>query len=459
MRTLTAVPNAARWVRLIAVLGAIWSVALPAARVFAAGVSAKLDSADGSTAFQVKDSADATVGRVDSDGNLMLIGSGTFQRGGLDIAHGSVTIRGSNLGLAVGATNFVVTSGGNTGIGTLVPGRPLDLWSTAPRMTDGSVLRVNGLLDYDASYQSGIQAIPVVAPSGASTSEYSGIKGAPASYTANLTNGSLTGVYGSVYWDTPANTLGSAYGLHVQIFNAQAGGTITNSYGLRIDRPSNAGTIGNNYGIYLDNQNFGANSYSMYSLGGLNYLAGNTGIGTSVPQAALHVATAGVPVGPMLLITTGTGVLFEVNRSSAVAFADFYTLGEGYKPGGGTWASSSDARLKKNIAPLESPLDKMLRLRGVTYEWIDPSKQGGMTGPQMGMIAQDVERVFPQWVGTGPDGFRSLAFRGFEALTVESIRELDGRVKALEDDNRELKRKNEQLEKRLMKLENRASKE
>jgi hypothetical protein len=95
---------------------------------------------------------------------------------------------------------------------------------------------------------------------------------------------------------------------------------------------------------------------------------------------------------------------------------------------------SSDARLKKNIASLPDALTRLLRLRGVTYEWLDPDNHGHLTGPQIGMIAQEVEKVFPDWVGTGKDGYKTVAFRGFEALAVESIRELKLQNDRLEKD-------------------------
>jgi hypothetical protein len=40
------------------------------------------------------------------------------------------------------------------------------------------------------------------------------------------------------------------------------------------------------------------------------------------------------------------------------------------------------------------------------------------------MIAQEVEKVFPDWVETGPDGMKRLSIRGFEALAVEALRDL-----------------------------------
>ena len=98
--------------------------------------------------------------------------------------------------------------------------------------------------------------------------------------------------------------------------------------------------------------------------------------------------------------------------------------GDAGKPGGGAWSVASDARLKKEIRPLEQALTRLLQLHGVTYEYKDPKAIHELPGQQTGMIAQEVEKVFPDWVETAPDGMRRLSIRGFEALTVEALREL-----------------------------------
>lgn len=106
------------------------------------------------------------------------------------------------------------------------------------------------------------------------------------------------------------------------------------------------------------------------------------------------------------------------------------------KPTSNTWTILSDARLKKNVEPLTGALDRLLQLRGVTFEWIDPASQGGCDWQQVGLIAQEVEEVFPHWVATGPDGYRTLTVSGFEALTAEALRDLraekDAQIAALE---------------------------
>jgi endosialidase-like protein len=64
---------------------------------------------------------------------------------------------------------------------------------------------------------------------------------------------------------------------------------------------------------------------------------------------------------------------------------------------------------------------------------------GNLSGPQTGLIAQEVEKVFPDWVSSDPEGYKELTIRGFEALTIEALRELKNEV--------------DQMKKRLDKIE------
>jgi hypothetical protein len=84
----------------------------------------------------------------------------------------------------------------------------------------------------------------------------------------------------------------------------------------------------------------------------------------------------------------------------------------------------SDARLKKNIEPLTGALNRLLELRAVTFEYKDPQAIHELPGVQIGMIAQEVEKVFPDWVDTAPNGMKRLSIHGFEALAVQALREL-----------------------------------
>ena len=84
----------------------------------------------------------------------------------------------------------------------------------------------------------------------------------------------------------------------------------------------------------------------------------------------------------------------------------------------------------------------------MTFQWIDPASQGGITGTQMGLIADEVSRAFPQWVGRDPKGYQTLTVGGFEALTAEALRELRA------EKDRQLKDKDCEIEELRSEIEN-----
>jgi hypothetical protein len=141
-------------------------------------------------------------------------------------------------------------------------------------------------------------------------------------------------------------------------------------------------------------------------------------------KALMIVGNRSASKGPGLGRRVSVWDLLEVN-------GDLLVTGTARKPGGGSWTNLSDERLKKNIEPLANVLNKLLQLRGVRFEWSEPEKMGNLTGLQMGLVAQEVEKVFPEWVSTDPEGYKELTIRGFEALTVEALRELKAEIESL----------------------------
>lgn len=133
-----------------------------------------------------------------------------------------------------------------------------------------------------------------------------------------------------------------------------------------------------------------------------------------------------VPAGSTFsAIAAGASHSLAIDADSIAAnFGLLLTHDSAAKPGTNTWTIFSDRRLKKNIVPLNDALEKLLSLQGVWFEWNDSAAGGGHTGPQMGMIADQVQSVFPQWVGRDLRGYRTLTIGGFEALTAEAVRSL-----------------------------------
>lgn len=138
----------------------------------------------------------------------------------------------------------------------------------------------------------------------------------------------------------------------------------------------------------------------------------------------------------------------------------FGSDGSARKPGGGSWASISDPRTKHDAKVLHGTLDRLLQLRGYEYLYNDIEIANGraLPGRQIGLMADEVERIFPDWVTRDHDGMRMVTERSTTALMVEALRDLrsekdsqiaerDQRIEKLETENREMKARLDRLEK------------
>ncbi len=113
---------------------------------------------------------------------------------------------------------------------------------------------------------------------------------------------------------------------------------------------------------------------------------------------------------------------------------------------------TSDVRFKENITALENSLDKILLLRGVNYKWKtdDYPEMGFEDGKQLGVIAQEIESVFPEVVHTDSEGYKSVEYSHLVPVLIEGIKELNTEVQQLNDqyssEINQLQEKNHQLE-------------
>ncbi len=129
----------------------------------------------------------------------------------------------------------------------------------------------------------------------------------------------------------------------------------------------------------------------------------------------------------------------------------------------GTFTNPSDQRLKKEIKPIEPVLDKILKLQGVSYLWksenefpdfVNASPEAKDLGNrfnfpegiQLGVIAQEVEKLFPQLVLTDAEGVKSVDYIKFTPIFIEAFKEQQKEID-------ELRAKNAQLEGKLQELE------
>ncbi|MCX6715721.1 MAG: tail fiber domain-containing protein [Candidatus Taylorbacteria bacterium] len=120
-------------------------------------------------------------------------------------------------------------------------------------------------------------------------------------------------------------------------------------------------------------------------------ISGNVGIGTLSPQSALQVGDAG----------DGSAVLSNI------------------------FLYISDATLKKNVVTLPDALSKILKLRGVSFNWKSNNAKS------IGLIAQEVEKVYPEFVNTDSKGIKSVQEGNLVAPLIEAVKAQQKQIEEL----------------------------
>jgi hypothetical protein len=113
---------------------------------------------------------------------------------------------------------------------------------------------------------------------------------------------------------------------------------------------------------------------------------------------------------------TGTaGWRFYVNTTSGNAFLQ------------GSLTQNSDARLKKDIEPLSNTLEALEQINGYTYNWKDLSNPD----EQIGLLAQEIQKVYPQLVKENEQGTLSVNYSGMVPVLLEAIKEQQSQITEL----------------------------
>jgi hypothetical protein len=170
----------------------------------------------------------------------------------------------------------------------------------------------------------------------------------------------------------------------------------------------------------------------------------------TTPAASITASTASSTTATGALIVTGgvgvggqvtTGTLNSGNSqitSLGVGTTASGTSGEVRATNNVTAFFSSDAKFKENVRDIPSALDKVTAIGGKLFDWTDEyvSSKGGTDGyfvqkEDFGVIAQDVQSVFPEAVRTRDDGSLAVDYAKLSALAFAAIVELKKEVDAL----------------------------
>ena len=95
--------------------------------------------------------------------------------------------------------------------------------------------------------------------------------------------------------------------------------------------------------------------------------------------------------------------------------------------------ATSDAKYKTNITPLTNVLGKLDKIRGIAFSWngLYESESHCAGTREIGVIAQEVEAMFPELVTTWDHGHKAVDYGRFSAVLLEAIKELKANVEAL----------------------------
>jgi hypothetical protein len=213
------------------------------------------------------------------------------------------------------------------------------------------------------------------------------------------------------------------------------------------------------YGLNLETD-FASNKITSGDYSDLSIQAGSAAAKLDLGFGATPVLTAVSSSGNVGIGTTSPSQKLHVVGNLRVQGSTDCTLGAG----SGATMCSSDERLKTNITIIPDSLQKILSLRGVSFDWNEKSRAPGKH--EIGVIAQDVEKVFPTAVAVQEEtGYKMVDYAVLVAPLIESVKTLFGFKleqdqvnRNLASENIALKKEVDELKQRLQRIEEKLGK-
>ena len=168
---------------------------------------------------------------------------------------------------------------------------------------------------------------------------------------------------------------------------------------------------------------------------------------TGVPSNIVSSSVLSSPSQGNAILTTngvaGSTVDLGLQTSDHVQFhcigvgtSPSIVLGEIRAAGDITAFYSSDERLKTNITPIDNALNKLEQIKGYTFDWVPKEGVHSHEGNDIGVIAQEVEKIIPNVVTTRDTGYKAVQYEKLVPFLIQAIHELQLKVKQLENASR-----------------------
>jgi hypothetical protein len=356
-------------------------------------------------------------------------GGGIYNTGGNNTQLYLATSAGTeNVVLSASGASYLL--GGNVGIGTSTPSELLEVFGKG-RFSIYGTAGINETLKLvsNANYNAGRGVkMGFYVPAGTNSEQLGAEIG---SVTTASTSSDLFFNTTNAGVSTEAMRLTSDN--HLKLVSTSAGGTNLDMYLLEND------------GLYI-NSNEGATGRNIiFQTGGTERLRITSGGAVLINTTAtngyaleiealsggnqLFLKRSGANAGMFMGGVTGATTQFFIQANAS---------GGVYLTSGATsWTGNSDLRLKNINSNIENALDKLLTLKAVNFSW----KSDETNKENLGLIAQDVESVFPQVIDRSKinekDGdeteYLGVRYTELIPVLVKAIQELSAKVSALEN--------------------------
>jgi hypothetical protein len=240
--------------------------------------------------------------------------------------------------------------------------------------------------------------------------------------TMNI-NGSSTSCTGNSATATTAGTVTTAAQPNITsvgtLTSLTSSGNIsgTGHFGTSVQINGN-GSSNDPYGTIAVTEPANANNYSYYGLTRAGQIG--AGFGLTGSNGALGLGANAYWFGGATSGTAGvlSGTAWLAFNSSSMVIA-------------GTFTEQSSIKFKENVKPIDSALNKVLQLQGVTYDKKDKSSFN-----EPGLIAEDVLKVIPELVQLNEEGdANGIHYTKITAYLIECIKELNAKIERLESKN------------------------
>jgi len=258
----------------------------------------------------------------------------------------------------------------------------------------------------------------------------------------STSGGGVLQVYNVSNWEDLNDFVSASTG---GVFNEKVGIGTTPLYALDVDVKDKGNTT---YSARFTNSAIGDNisNIVLFTQGELGTAEGYLGTGGSgVLNAAFrNNFVVGTKNNTPLVLNTNDTERMRIDANGNVGIGTDDCDGYKLKVNGdihattGTanwWTETSDRRWKKDIKTLDNSLDKIATLRGVSYLWrVDDFPDKGFSSDiQVGVIAQEIETVFPELVHTDKKGYKSVQYSNIVAPLIEAIKTLKHQNEAQQD--------------------------